>query len=252
MVTRALTISSADGTLDATLHSPGGEGPFPTVILFTDIRGVRTAYAALADTIAAQGYAVVLPNLFYRDGRAPLIDPASPFDDAARARAQAYRARLTVEALGRDFDALLAGLAQAPEADLARIGVVGYCFSGALALRFAAAFPDQVLAAASFHGGHLAVADHADSPHLLAPRIKASVYIGHADQDASAPPEQITRLDGALAASGVAFTTEFYKGACHGWTVDGAAYDAKASARHLRRVLQLLDEALGAEVGNRP
>jgi carboxymethylenebutenolidase len=247
MPARTLNLPAPDGVIDATFHFPTEGGRYPAVILLTDFRGSRPVYAALAETIAAEGYAVLLPNIYYRNGRAPLLDPAIPFDDDARGRLQGYRALLTPAALDRDVDALIAGLDTLPEADADRVGVVGYCMSGAIALRFAAAFPARILATASFHGGHLAVESDPESPHLLAPNIKARVLIGHADQDASAPPDQIARLDAALSESGVAFTTEFYQGARHGFAIaDAAAYDRPAATRHFEQLIRLFGETLRA------
>jgi carboxymethylenebutenolidase len=113
-----------------------------------------------------------------------------------------------------------------------------------LALRTAGTYPERVAAMAGFHGGHLAT-DAADSPHLLADRITAELYFGHADQDSSLPPEQITRLDEALTAGGVRHRSEVYTGAHHGFTqADTAAYDSTADERHWKALMALLDRTL--------
>ncbi|MCE7796461.1 dienelactone hydrolase family protein [Sphingobium sufflavum] len=245
MTLSTLAITTPDGTIDSQLLLPEGDGPFPAILLLTDIRGARPVYTKLAAALAEQGFAVLLPNLYYRSAQAPVVVPDAPFDDETRARLQSYRKLLTLDAQASDFDAFVRTLDATDGVDASRIGVVGYCMTGSFALRLAAQYPDRVRAAASFHGGQLAPADDASAPHLLAPRIKARVHIGHADQDASAPPEQIARLDAALAEAGVDFTTEFYAGRKHGFAIaDSAAYDADASARHLRRLLTLFGESL--------
>lgn len=242
-----IVIPAADGSIDAHLFRPDGvAGDRPVVILLTDIRGSRPVYEDLAAHIADADHAVLLPNVYYRSAPAPQVVPGAPFDDETRARLQGYRALLTPEAQARDFTAYVEALDKLEGIDASRIGTVGYCMTGSFALRLAAQYPDRVRSAASFHGGNLAVADDPASPHLLAGRIKARLHIGHADQDASAPPEQIAALDRALADAGVDFTTEFYAGARHGFsTPDSAAYDAAASERHLRRLLTLFAETLG-------
>jgi carboxymethylenebutenolidase len=117
---------------------------------------------------------------------------------------------------------------------------------GNMALHTAGTFPDRVAAAASFHGGNLA-ADAPASPHLLADRIRAELYLAHADQDSSMPPEQITRLDAALNSAGLRYRSELYPGATHGFTMaDTAAYNADAADRHWTNLLDLLDRTLGA------
>jgi carboxymethylenebutenolidase len=123
-------------------------------------------------------------------------------------------------------------------------GTVGYCMGGGYALSAAGTFPERVVVAASFHGGSLAT-DKPDSPHRLAPKMRARVYIGAAEIDASFPPEQQVRLEGALTDAGVRHTMEIYPKARHGFAVTGhIAYDDAAAALHWRRLLDLLKDTL--------
>jgi carboxymethylenebutenolidase len=125
-----------------------------------------------------------------------------------------------------------------------RVGVVGYCMGGGVALTVAGTYPDRVAAAASFHGGNLA-SDSELSPHHLAPSIKAKLYIGVADRDNSYPPEMAKRLEKALGDAGVAFRSELYPGTLHGWTMaDFPVYDEAANERHWRELINLFDGAL--------
>ena len=125
-----------------------------------------------------------------------------------------------------------------------KVAVVGYCFSGAMAVRIAAALPDQIAAAASFHGGRL-VTDQPDSPHTLIPTITADLYFGHAVEDQSATPEQIAQLDDALKGWGGKYQSEVYEGAHHGWTVEGGeAYNKAQSERHFEKLFDLLKRTL--------
>jgi len=120
------------------------------------------------------------------------------------------------------------------------VAVTGYCMGAALSLRTAGTYPDRVAAAAGFHGGRLAT-DTPDSPHLVAGRITAEVYFGHADRDHSLPGEQIERLERALTEAGVRHRCEVYPGAGHGYTQsDTAAYDKEADERHWAALLDLL------------
>ena len=130
------------------------------------------------------------------------------------------------------------------------MGALGYCMGGGYALGAAGTFPDRVAVAASFHGGALAT-DKPDSPHLLAPSMRARIYVGVAEIDPSFPDEQRQRLDGRARrrpASG--YTLEIYPHAKHGFAVNGhLVYDREASERHWERLLRLLQETLGSGSG---
>ncbi|HEY0776384.1 MAG TPA: dienelactone hydrolase family protein [Gemmatirosa sp.] len=236
---------------DARLATPttAPDAPLPPVVLFPDIGGLRPAYEVKAQRIADGGYAVLLPNVYYRDVAGPVSPEGRSFREPDLwAQVSAYAGRLTPDALAGDFVALLAGVDAAPEcAGRAGGGVaaIGYCMSGGFALRMAARHPDRVVAAAGFHSARLAPADDPHSPVSVVGSIRGRVYFGHADQDKSMPPDQIARRDRALAEYGVHFTTELFRGAAHGFTAtDSPAYDAAADALHFKRVFTLLEETL--------
>ncbi|MBV8594120.1 MAG: dienelactone hydrolase family protein [Caulobacteraceae bacterium] len=241
-----VSIPTPDGAARAFAFHPDGEGPWPAVILFMDAPAVRPALFAMAERLAGHGYFVILPDMFWRAGPyAPIDLKALRDDEARRAAFGPLMASTDPEKSTRDTGAVLAWLATQPKVKGARVGCVGYCMGGGMALRAAAAFPDRIVAAAAFHPGRLAT-DAPDSPHLLAPRIKARVYVGGADEDASFPPEQADRLKAALDAAGVDNEVEIYKGARHGFAPpDTPVFDAAASERHWREVLKLFADTLG-------
>ncbi|WP_049651872.1 dienelactone hydrolase family protein [Kitasatospora sp. MY 5-36] len=243
-------IPTADGTADAYLAHPDDGRAHPGVILFTDAFGLRPHVEGMADRLAAAGYAVLAPNLFYRAGRAPVFDLPERIDleqaDELFGRIFPLIETLTPDANSRDADAYLRWLAESPLVQDGPVGLTGYCFGAMLALRAAASHPDRIAVAAGFHGGRLAT-DSPDSPHLGADRITAELYFGHADEDPSLPPEQIDRLAAALSAAGVRYRAEVYAGAPHGYTqADTSRYDAVAAERHWEALLGLLKRALPA------
>lgn len=243
-----IEIATRDGTADAYLAHPDGVGPFPAVLLYMDAFGLRPHLKSMADRLAAAGYTVLAPNVFYRHGRAPVIDLPDFVGPAERValfqRLGPMIESLTPETTMGDADAYLRWLAECPMVQDGPVGVTGYCMGAGLAMRTAGTYPDRVVAAAGFHGANLA-STAADSPHLLADRIKAELYFGHADQDRALPPEQIERLKEALAAAGVQHRCEVYAGAQHGFTqADTAAYDPEAAARHWAALLDLFARTL--------
>ncbi|MEV7353557.1 dienelactone hydrolase family protein [Kitasatospora sp. NPDC091276] len=252
MTVRGTTVDipTADGTADAYLARPDDGRAHPGVILYMDAFGLRPQLKDMADRLARAGYAVLVPNAYYRNGRAPVVELPPLIDlekdPAIFKQIGPLLATLTPEVTARDADAYLRWLAESPLVEDGPVGLTGYCRGAVLALRTAASHPDRIAAMAGFHGGSLAT-EAPDSPHLGASRITAEVYFGHADEDPSMPAEQIERLAGALAAAGVRHREEVYQGAPHGYTqADTTRYDAVADARHWEALLDLFKRTLSA------
>lgn len=244
----SVDIPTADGTADAYFVHPDDDSRHPGVLLYMDAFGLRPHLRNMADRLAAAGYAVLVPNVFYRHGRTPVIDLPEFIDPGARPeifeKLGPILKSFTPEQAERDGDAYLRWLADSPQATDAPVGITGYCLGAALALRTAGSHPDRVAAVGGFHGGNLATDDER-SPHLVADRVQAELYFGHADQDHALPPEQIERFDKALTDAGVRFRTEVYAGAHHGYTqADMASYNAEADERHWAALLDLFNRNL--------
>ena len=214
-----------------------------------DAPAIRPTLFELGERLASHGYYVLLPDLFYRDGPyEPLTDFGKVFaDEEARKKIFAKMGKATnPDAARSDMQAFLDFLGAQPDALHGKVGVTGYCMGGGLALRAAAAFPDRVAAAGAFHPGNLAT-DDPHSPHLLADRIKARVYVGGADEDANFPAEQRERLAKALNDAGVKHKVELYEGARHGYVMpDTPVYNEPAAERHWRDLLAMLEDTLKA------
>ncbi|WP_330455858.1 dienelactone hydrolase family protein [Streptomyces sp. NBC_00820] len=244
----AVDVPTVDGVADAYLAHPADGKPHPGVLFYQDAYGLRPQLRAMADRLAAAGYTVLVPNVFYRAGRAPVVELADFIDPSADPtiweRLGPLVGSVGPEEAVRDADACLGWLADSPLVNDGPVAVVGYCMGARLALRVAATHPGRIAAAAGFHGGGLAT-DAPDSPHLGAGNIAAELYFGHADQDHSMPEEQIRHLEAALTAAGVRHTCEVYPGARHGYTqADTPAYDRAADERHWAAMLDLFKRAL--------
>jgi carboxymethylenebutenolidase len=241
---RDVMIETPDGTLDASLHTPAGAGPWPAVIMFPDAGGVRPTFHDMAQRLADLGYAVLLPNVYYRLGEIKPFDMKTVFtDDDERKRLMGLVSSVSKEEAARDTGAMLDFLAAQPEVADTKVGTTGYCMGGGLALTAAGRFPDRVGAAASFHGGHIA-STAPDSPHLLAGAMQARLYVAGAENDASFDDEQFQRLSAALKEADVEHTLVTY-GALHGFAVpDNPTYDEAAAARHWEALEELYGSAL--------
>ena len=240
-----IDLKSTDGVLDVHAFTPeAGNGPWPAVILYMDAFGIRPELKGMAQRLASNGYAVVVPNLYYRTPFAPFAPAVVTTEGPERERFKGMIASINREMVMRDTRLVIEWLDGHPSVRHGGLGALGYCMGGGYALSAAGTFPERVVVAASFHGGSLAT-DKADSPHRLAGTMRARVYVGAAEIDASFPPEQQVRLEQALTAAGVRHTIEVYAKAKHGFAVTGhIVYDQDAAELHWRRLLALLHETL--------
>jgi carboxymethylenebutenolidase len=246
VIEKEIDIKMADGTCDAVLYQAEDGRKRPGVIHLPDIIGIRPSHRAMAQRLAEQGYTVLLPNPFYRTARSPVFDFAPNFagDPRTMQRFGQLAGPLTPEVMERDAASYVNFLATQKSVSDAMMGVVGYCFTGAMALRTAAARPDRIGAVGSFHGGGL-FTDKPTSPHLVLPRVKAQLYFGHAVKDNSMPQEAIDKLNAALKAWGGKCESEVYEDALHGWTVsDSAAYNKPQAERAFGKLSALFAATL--------
>ena len=219
---RDVTIKTPDGTCDAAYFYPT-MGKHPGVLIWTDVFGLRPTFRDFGKRLAAEGYAVLVPNPFYRTQKAPVMEDASKVDFADsgfRAKMQSWTGPINEPgAIERDAAAYIAFLDAQKEVDTGKkIGTQGYCMGGPLVFRTAAAMSDRVGAGATFHGGGL-VTDKPDSPHLLIPKFKARMYLAVAASDDSRQPDAKDKLKAAFAAAHVPGEVEVYAGSIHGWCV---------------------------------
>ena len=245
MSEQAIEFKTSDGVVDGYYYAAAA-GSGPGVLFLTDIRGVRPATREMASRLASEGYSVLLPNVYYRTRKPPVFD--FPFQFGEPRTMQRFSdlvTPLTPEAIERDAVALTSELQKLPGVRAGSMAAVGHCFTGAVALRYAAACPERIVAVASFHGGAL-VTDEPSSPHKVLPRVRASLYFAHADNDGLMPAADIRTLEAALAAWGGKYESETYAGARHGFTgLDAPAFDKTAAERAHGKLRGLLSRSFG-------
>lgn len=245
MPSKNIDIKTPDGLCDSYVAYPDSNGLYPAVLFYMDGIGVRPVMHQMADRIAARGYYVLLPNLYYRHGRAPLFEVAEILRPENRPKLMGMVLSVTPELVLRDAGIFLNFLGAQKEVNpTSKMGLTGYCMGGSMAIRTAAHYPEKIAAAASFHAGRL-VTEAADSPHRLVGQISAELYFGHADKDPSMPTADIARLDEHLQAAGTRYQSELYAGAMHGFTMsDLPPYNETACNQHWDRLLSLYARTL--------
>jgi len=230
-----VNVKMPDGTCDAVFIHPTN-GSHPGVLMWHDSPGLRPVIRDLGRRIAAEGYSVLVPNLFYRAHTAPVFDAAFDYANNPADREKythTVASFLAPGAAERDAVAYIAFLDSQPQVNKKKkIGTHGYCLGGPYIMRTAAALPERVGAGASFHGGFL-VTDKPNSPHLLAPKIKARLYFAIAADDDKREPDVKNKLREAFTGAKVRAEIEVYPNALHGWCVpDSKAAENKRDAEH--------------------
>lgn len=241
-----VVIKTADGDCDAAVFHPAGSGPWPAALIVPDALGLRPAFRDMGKRLAAEGYTVLVPNPFYRTRKAPVL--SGPFDFANpddRAKLVPLMSPLTTDVKARDTTAWVAYLDTLPQVNTkAPVGVSGYCMGGPYTMIAAAAVPNRIGAAGSFHGGSL-VTDKPDSPHLLAPKIKAAYYFAIAANDDQRQPDAKDKLREAFAGSAKPVTIVVYTDCQHGWCVsDGKVYKPAEADRAFGELIALYKKNL--------
>jgi carboxymethylenebutenolidase len=237
MIDQQIEIPTKDGHTTTFITHPDRGGPFPVILFYMDAPAIREELRDMARRLATSGYYVMLPNLYYRSGVMELgplpADPEAP----ERKRMFALMASINIPMVMEDTRALLSYAEGQEAADTKLVGTVGYCMSGRYAINAATHFPDQVKAAASVYGTHLAT-DQPDSPHLAASKTKAELYFACAETDIYAPQEIIDKVEQSMRGSNA--EVEVYPGTHHGFAFPKRpVYHRDAAERHWQRLLAL-------------
>lgn len=243
MPNQQVIIRTFDGDCPTHVLTPAGNGSWPAIIFYMDAGGIRPALISMAQRLADAGYIVLLPDLFYRYGSYGPFVPREVFAGDFRAILGPLMITTGNDKAAEDTGALLAYLDTRSDMINRKVGAVGFCMGGGMAIAAAGTYPDRFAAVASFHGGNLAT-DTPTSPHRFAPKLKAEVYIAAAENDGSYPPDMAKRFETALTEAGVHFSAETYP-AAHGWMKpDFPVYDHAAAERGWSAMLAIFDRNL--------
>lgn len=245
VVEQDVMVPTPDGESDCYFVHPA-EGSHAAVIVWPDIVSIRPAFRAMGKRLAESGYSVLVVNPYYRTHRGQIVPDGKTFrDPGIRDMLMPHARSLSPETCVTDGNAYVDWLDSRASVDTDRkIGTTGYCMTGSYTMRLAAAIPERIGAGGSFHGGGLAT-DEEDSPHLLAPQMKAGFLIAIAENDDERRPEEKVRLREAFDDAGVSAEIEVYDGTLHGWCPpDSAVYHEEQAERAWSRLLTLFEREL--------
>ncbi len=186
------------------LAQPEGDGSFPALVLVHEWDGLGDRVRQLADDLAAEGYVTLAADLFKgRTGQ-------SPDENMALVR----EAQDDPAAMIANLNAAAAYLKRRPDVT-GRLGVVGWCFGGGVALSYGLDGENHE-ATAIFYGRLV------DDPEVLA-ALDHEVYGTFAGLDEGPSPEEVAAFEAALRSAGVANDLHIYDDVNHGfWLwVDG-------------------------------
>ena len=242
MIEHDLDIPTADGAMNTFVVHPEEGEPFPVVLFYMDAPGKREELHDMARRIAAVGYYVVLPNLYYRRSRDYCLKERT---EPAMAEMFTHMATLNATTTRTDTQAMLRFVDTQPEADGRRLGAVGYCMSGPLVIWAAAAFPERFRCIASIYGARM-VTDRPDSPHRSVARLRCESYFACAEIDKWASRADIEKLQVALEEAGAPHRIEWYPGVEHGFAfpLRAGIYNKPAAERHWERLFSLFARTL--------
>ena len=232
-----LQLQTADGEMKTHLFSPDRPSA-RAIVVYMDVYGIRDELLGMCRAFAERGFAVYLPNVFYRVGDIGFPVPKSP---DARADPAAVRLNMatTIDMTARDLPAILQHGAERTPA-IEKFGAVGYCMGGRHALNALAAHPRYVKSAASIHGGRL-VTQEPDSPHLFIASLQGPAYFAFAKDDKSCPDVHQRIIETEIAHAPAAHSSEHFD-AHHGWSFPGRyCYDATVASRVFDRVVSLFN-----------
>lgn len=247
MIERELDIATQDGAMNTWTVRPDDGGPLPVVLMLMDAPGVREGLKEICRRVAQSGYYVILPNLYYRTARDFVCGPTRnhPEAEANRKRMFGYLESISNAKVAADVGVVLDRLPSIPDAREGKIGLVGYCMSGAFVTAAAAAHPDRIACFASYYGTRL-ITDKPDSPHLMLGDIVGEGYYAFAEHDDYVPLSDVAKFEKLLAGAPFPSRVETEKGTHHGYAfTDRGMLDEAAREKHFERMLALYRRHIG-------
>lgn len=247
MIEREIDIATADGVMNTYSVRPEDSGPLPVVLMLMDAPGVREGLREICRRIAQSGYYVLLPNLYYRTARDFVLGATRNHPDAEAnlKKMQGMIASISNARVAADVGTVLNLLHSLADVRPGKIGLVGYCMSGAFVTAAAAKHPDRIACFASYYGTRL-ITDKPDSPHLMLGEIKGEGYYAFAEHDTYVPLDEVAKFEELLATAPFPSRVETEIGTHHGYAFsDRGNLNEAAREKHYERMLSLYRRHIG-------
>ena len=254
---RLLDIETPSGRMETFVTHPEADGPFPPVVIYMDIWGVREELFEIARRVGTVGYYCMVPDFYYRQGRVRhefrdaqnRMISLHALDEERRRRVIAPGRRLSNQMVVDDTGAILEFLGRGEPVRPGDVGAIGYCMGGRHVLCAAGHFPERVTASASLHGTSL-ISDAPDSPHRLAKQLRGELYCGFAETDPYAPLSMVKELEALLRPCPVDYRYAIHEGAQHGYALPNRdIFDPHGAARDWEQIFAMFHRQIPAYRG---
>jgi len=241
-------IKTAEGMMEAFVTHPEENGPFPAVILYMDIWGLRDELYDIARRVGTVGYYCMVPDFYYRNGKRVHFEFRNEKNQTIsinRLKGQALREiqarpKLSNKMVMDDTGAIVKFLDGVARVRRGGLGAIGFCMGGRYVMGAAGTYPEHFVASASLHGTTL-ISDRDDSPHLLAAKLRGEFYCGFAEYDSHAPLTMVQELDKILKPCRVGYRFTVHPGTEHGYSLpDRDVHDKRATARDWELIFAML------------
>ena len=240
-------IKTTEGVMEAFATYPEAHDPFPAVILYMDIWGVREELYDIARRVGTVGYYCLVPDFYYRQGRRVHFEFRNEHNqtisinrlEGDKLREIQARPKLTNMMVTDDTGAVLQFLDGTAQVRPGGVGAIGFCMGGRYVMCAAGTYPDRLIASASLHGTTL-ISERDDSPHRLGAKLRGEFYCGFAEHDSHAPLPMVRELGELLKACSVRYDFTVHAGAEHGYALpDRDVYDKQAAARDWEQIFAM-------------
>jgi len=242
VTTSFIDLPTPTGTMRVHTYTPIADRKFPGLLLYPEIFQQTGPIARLSVQFASHGYLVMAPEIYHEH-----LPPGTilGYDEDGKNRGNEYKKKTKLSTFDDDARVVIEALQKHPQCN-SRIGTVGFCIGGHLAVR--AALQPEILACCAFyptdlHNGTIGEGEKADTLARVK-EIRSELAIIWGRQDPHIPAEGRTKVHQALDEAGIRFNWHEVNGEHAFMRDEGARYDAELARMTMTIALGLFHRAL--------